>query len=294
MSDIMEFSFDEAKVIKAQGIDRFKLNRSGEIGRVSIIAFKSFHDMVLAQKARDKKEALTEEEKRVYIDKINAKLGEQLGKDPKELVEIDRLDIKAPKFWTSYTHFRENGIGTIRCLSKYSQGKLAKPDICCEQMGDADQTVATIVLVYPVDKSGMVDMDLLKMRKYTEVQTVKMSAKKYKKFENLYLEARTNNMPVIDIKITLDGDPKYQKFVVENGYTATWAKEDADPELRHWVLDQGLRAAKYIKNELGFEMTREKLAERLAGGAASAQALSSGEASAAAPQLKTSYDSLID
>jgi hypothetical protein len=293
MSGIIEFGFEESKVVKPQGIDSFKLSRSGEVARISIIIFKLYHEVIWAQKAKEAGRALTEEEKQMYLTKVNSKLAEKLGKKPEELTEFDRLDINSPKFGTAFTHYRD-GIGSIRCLSKYEGGNLVKPEICCNDIGEAEQQVATLVLKYPVEKDGKIDLDLLKQRKYTEIMTWRMSAKRFKKIESTYTDARNNKMPVIDLKLTLDGDPKYKKLVPENGYTAAWAREDADPELRRWVLESGLRNVKYLKSELGFEMSKEKLTERLRGASESAAALSGGEASAASPQITTSYDALLE
>ena len=47
MSDAIEFGFDDAKVIKNQGIDQFKLSKDGERARVSVISFKKFHDDII-------------------------------------------------------------------------------------------------------------------------------------------------------------------------------------------------------------------------------------------------------
>lgn len=293
MSDIMEFGFEESKVIKPQGVDRLKLSRPNEVARISIIAFRQFHEVIRAQKERQKGSPLSEDEKKEIFAKIDSKLAEQLKKPVADLTEIDRLDIKSPKFSFAFTHYRD-GLGSIRCLSKYNGTQLVKTELCCNELGDAEQQVATVVLKYPVDRDGQIDMDLLKQRKYTEVMTWRMSAKKFKRVEGVYIEARNHNMHVIDLKVTLDGDPKYQKFQIENGYTAAWAREDADPELRRWVLEQGLRSFKHVKGELGFELTKDKLLERLKGESASAAALSGGEASAPAPQQVQSYDNLLD
>ncbi len=293
---VMEFGFDDAKVVKVQGIDQFKLDKPGAKARVSIVHFKKFHDVVLANKAREKMAAgngpLTDEEKANYIKRVDEKLAEKLGKKPEEMTEVDRLDITNPKFSVAYTHYRD-GLGTIRCLSKYEGTVCVKPDICCDKIGDAEQTVATVVIQYPVDENLQVDMDLLKARKYTHFFIYKMSAKNFKKVETAYIEARGEKRQVVDLLVTLDGDPKYKKHLIQAPSTAFWAREGFDLEVRNWILDQGLRAAKYIDNNLGFVMKREQVIERLGGQAASAAALSDGQASADAPKLVDSYDSLL-
>lgn len=288
MSDIMDFGFEDAKVIKTQGIDQFKLSRSGEKGAFSIIAFKKYHDVILATKQKERGTAFSEEEKAELFKTIDVKIAERLGKKPEELTEIDRLDTRSPRFWFAFTHYKD-GIGGIRCLSKYQGSQLVKPEICCEQLGDAEQTVGTVVLRYPVDKEGNVDMDLFKLRKYTEVQLLKMASKKFKRLESTYADARKVNFPIIDVKVEMDGEQKFQKFNFTNGYTAAWMQDGVDPELRNWVLDQGLRAQKHVKNILGFEMKKETLVEKLRGELPSG----SSEASQPKPQLQKGYDELL-
>lgn len=293
MSDIIDFGLDDTKIIKTQGIDQFKLSRSGEKAAFSICAFKRFHDVVLAQKTMEKGKPLTEDEKAELFRTIDGKLAEKLGKKPEDLTEVDRLDVKAPRFWVAHTHYRE-GVGTIRCLSRYevNEGRhtCVKPEICCNEIGEAEQTVGTVVLRYPVDRDGNVDAELFKLRKMTEIQLLKCSTKKYKKLESTLLDARKHGFPVADVKVEMEGEQKYQKFNFSNGYTATWAQEGVDPALRNWVLDQGLRAQKHIKQILGFEMKKETLIEKLKGELPSG----SSEASAAKPALSsTSYDQLL-
>lgn len=293
-SNLVDFGFDDSKIIRTQGMESFKQNK-GERHRISVIAFKRYHDVVLANKIREAERPLTDAEKADLITRIDNKLAESLGKSVGDLTEADRLDIKQPRFSMAYTHF-DDRVGTIRCLSKYEGGELVKPDLCCAEFSDASQSVATIILIYPVDEHLQADMDLLQKRKYTYVRVYRMSAKKFKALESTYVGARNEGNEVIDLKITLEGDPKYQNQKIESGGTAAWAREGVDPEIRQWVLDQGLRSYKHVANNLGFELSREKLVERLAGNSGvsgSAGQLGGSEASAATPKLGTSYDDLL-
>lgn len=291
MADVMEFGFDDGKVIKNQGVDQFKQSRPNEKTRISIVSFKKVHDVILAQKARDKGAPLTDVEKAEFIAKIDAKLAEQLKKPVDQLTEVDRLDIKQPRFAFSFTHYGE-GVGTIRCLSKYEGSTVVKPEVCCDKFGDADQTVGTVIMTYPVDNDLQVDEDLLRARKYTNFYVYKMSAKKFQKVQAQYVEARNDKRFVIDLAVTLDGDPKYQKQNFSAMSAPVWGREGADPATRHWVLDQGLRAWKHVANSLGFEMTKDKLMEKLNAGSTS-QLSSGSEASAPAPALQSSYDEML-
>lgn len=287
-SEVMEFSFDDGKVIKNNAVDLFKQTRSGEKTRLSLISFKKFSDGVLASKARDKGAALTDAEKADFIAKVDKKLAEQLGKPVEALTEVDRLDIKAPRFAFAYTHYRD-GVGSVRCASKYEGSNVVRPELCCNKLGDADQTVAAVIMSYPVKDGMQVDEELLAARKYVNFYIWRMSAKKFRKLEDAYKEARGDDKFTIDLIVTLDGDPKYQKQQIVPGSNAVWAKGKLDSEARNWVLDQGLRMWKHVPNNLGYEMKMDKLAEKLGMGSPS---LSGGDATEA-PRLVSSYDDLI-
>jgi hypothetical protein len=298
--NIMEFGFDDAKVIKNQGVEQFKQGKKGEKTRVSIISFKKFHDVVLASKQREKVGPdgkmipLTDAEKSEYIQKIDAKLAQQLGKSVDQLTDVDRLDIKQPRFKFGFTHFGE-GVGTIRCLGKYEGSQLVKPEICCDKFGDAEQTVGAVIMTYPVDDDLNVDDDLLKAKKYTNFYIWKMGSKKFKKLETAYAGARSDGRFVLDLSVQLDGDPKYQGQVITAHATAFWAREGADPAVRAWVLDQGLRAWKHVDGNLGFEMAKDKLLEKLGVGSGSSThgAIGSGNSSDQ-PKLISDYGTLLD
>lgn len=299
-ADVMEIGFDDAKVVKPQGFEKFKQDRPGKIDRVSIIAFKTYLDVIIANKSREKGASLSDEEKAEIARKIETKLAEQNKKKVEDLTEVDRLDIKQPKFWVAYTHYQD-GIGTVRCHGKWEGNTLVKPGICCQKMGDAEQSIGTVLIRYPTDENNQVDAELLTKRKLTGIEIYKMSAKKYKKVEGAYIEARNNMvggepLRIIDLKVTLDGDPKYQKQIIEGGSTAFWARQDTAAEIRQWVLDQGLRAGKYVSKELGYDMPADKLAERLmGGGSASGNGGSAGQLAAAAAAPSTvNYDSLLE
>ncbi len=283
----MEFGFEESKVIKPQGMERFKLGKPGEIARISIVTFKKYSDTKIAQKTREKGAPLTDEEKEEIISKIDAKLKEQLSKT--ELTEADRTDMMSPRFGMAFTHY-DDRTGGLRCLSKYNGATVVKQELCCEKLGDADQTIATVVMLYPLNRDGTVDQDYLKARKNIDFQILRMTAKKYKKIESVYTDSRQNDMGVIDLKVTLDGEPKFQKFLIESGQTALWARKDADPELRSWVIEQGIRANKYVKNELGYEMSKEKLIEKLSAAGSS----STTETTAERPKVQGAYNKLLE
>ena len=290
-SDVMEFGFDDGKVVQVSGYERFTQSKHNELSRITVISFKRRIDSILKHRAQEKGSPLTDEEKAELIQKVDTKLSEKTGKPVNDLTEIDRLNIEQPKFAAAWTHFGD-GFGTIRCLSKRDGNTIIHRAACCntKKLQDAEQHVGCVILKYPIDSDGEVDLDLLNQKKYTTVELYRMSAKKYKKFESTYTGARKNGFKVIDMKVTLDGDSKYQKQNFENGMTAVWARsEGVKLEVRNWILEEGLRAWKHVEKELGFELSPEQLQQRLSG---SAQ-LGSGEASAPTPQLQAGYDDLL-
>lgn len=291
-NSVIEFSFDETKVVQSQGIDRFKQSKHGEVNIVSIVAFKKHIEKILVKKALEKGSPLTDAEKADLVKRVDTKLAERLGKKVEELTEVDRLDIDFPRFAVAWTHYGD-GLGTIRCLSKWQDKTIIQRAACCntQRLGDPEQTIVTLIVKYPMDNEGQVDLDLLKQHKYTSFEIWRMNAKKYKKLESVLVSARSKEFTTIDLKVQLDGDPKYQKQLITNDLTAVWARKDADPEVRQWILEEGLRNWKHIEKELGFVMTPEQLHQKLAGGG-SAGSLGSGEAEA--PKLQAGYDQLLD
>lgn len=286
MSDVYDFGFDEAKAIKVNQVDKFSQKKHGEINIVSIVSFKKFQDVIFAEKSKEKGSPLTDHEKSEFDQKIRKNLSERLNKPVDSLTEVDFLQLNKPKFSFSYTHYQD-GIGLIRCVGKYENGVLSKAGLCCDKIGDAEQTIATVIMTYPMDDTHQVDSDLLKAKKYTNFYVWRLNAKKYKKIESVYTAARNDNREVIDMKVTLDGDPKYQKQMIENHSSAFWARDSTDPEVRRWVLEMGLKNAKHVPTQLGFQMTADKLADRLGGG-------SSAPAEEEKPRLVSGYSSLIE
>lgn len=302
MSDVIEFGFDDGKVIKASGVEEFKLARAGEKARITLIAFKKYSDGIIAKKAKERWEnmsdgekegkslslsLLTDQEKLDLVTQIDKKLAERLGKPVEKLFETDRLDITKPKFWMGFTHYKD-GVGTIRCLGKYVGSTLEKPGKCCDKFGEAEQHAVTPILQYPVGEHLQPVIQMMKDKVYTYIWLYKMSSKQYKRLESTFVEAAADGKPTMDLKVTLDGEPKYKKHLYESA-VCTWAKEDFDAELRNWILDQGLRAAKHCPNRLGMEITEQKLLEKLG---ESPAALASGAAEAA-PKVQSSYAGLL-
>lgn len=297
MSNLMDFSFDDGKVIQAQGIEKFKQEKSNQQNKVSIVAFKSHAETVFAAKAKERGEPLSDEEKAELNSKVDVKLAENLGKKVDDLTEIDRLNLKSPRFSVAWTHYGE-GIGTIRCLSERDKsGQVVKPALCCKatsRLKEAEQKIATLVMVYPTDEEGKIEHDIFMQRKFTRFEIWRLTPKKFRAIQSCYTDARENNVEIVDLRVVLDKDPKYQNQVISNPVGAAWAKDDVDPEVRNWVLGTALKNYKYVKNELGFEMSVEKLSEKLSGMQASSSALSEGSASASSPRVQNSYKNLLD
>lgn len=289
MSDVLEFGFESGNVIKNTTVDFFKQTKSGEKTRVSIISFQKVYDIGFAKESGVKGSPLTDSEKAEIIAKIDKNLAEQYKKPVSELTEADRLDISRPKFAVSHTHYKD-GVGSIKCASKYEGNTVTKPNVCCEKLGDAEQMVGVVVMTYPVKDGIKVDEELLAAKKYVNFYMWRMNAKKYMKIRDAYAEAKSDDRLIIDLIVTLDGDPKYQKQQIVAGSNAVWARGPLGSETRQWVLNQGLKLWKHVPNNLGYDMKMDKLLEKLG---QSPQALESGNSAADTPRLVGNYDSLL-
>lgn len=294
-SDIIEFGLDDVGTVNVNSIEPWKQQRPGEISRISIVCFKTFADCYFTQKFKETGRVISDDEKHEIIKKIDIKLAAQLNKPVEQLVQEDRLELKQPRLAMSRTHFKD-GVGTIRCLSKYDGNTLIKPELCCEKMTEATQSVATLIMTYPLDRDNQIDEDLLANKKYTNFHVWKMSPKKYEKFQTAYKDAHKSGSFLVDLKVALDtGDVKYQKQHIEacRG-DAVWANARmTEAGIKSWVLDQGLRNWKHIQDNLGYSMKREQLVEKLQLSSGSGQNQPAA-ATASTPQLQQSYDSMLD
>lgn len=293
MTDILEFGFEDSNVVKSNDLEMFKQSANAKKHIISIIAFKKHSDKVLAKKhaeARAAGKSLSEAEIADVLAKVDAKLAERLGKPVESLTEVDRLDPTSPRFGVANTHYAE-GVGSFRCLSTFSGQNVTKREICCEKYGDPQQQVATIIMTYP--GQGQVDKELLKQQKYVEFYAWRMTGKKFQQINQTYTDARNDEKQVINMRVTLDGDEKYQKQKIEVQGHATWNLEGFE-DTRQWVLDTGYRMFQQIDKTLilGQKWTKDKLLSKMSGSGAAAQ-ITGGDDEKPKPQLTTSYDELI-
>lgn len=283
-----EFGFDDAGTVKNNAVELFKQSKSNQKDRVCIIAFKKISDTIIAKKAKEAGAPLSEAEKAEVIKKIDEKLAEKLKKSVSELTEVDRLDLQKVRFAFDWTHYKD-GVGTIKCLSEREGATVTKAKTCCTSIGDAEQTIGTVIMTYPVNEDGTVDEQLLSQMKYVNFHVWKLSTKKYKSVETAYKDAMSDGRNLIDLHVKLDGEVKFQKQLITAASTPPWAKEGFNPEVRNTILEAGLRYWKHVGNNLGFAMSHDKLLEKL-GKSPSALA---GEAADDKPKLQSSYDDML-
>lgn len=296
MSDIVEFGFDDEVSIQNNTLEPFKQERTGQKDRVSIIVFKRHNDKVIEQKVKEaakEGKTLTEQEKAQIFASIDAKIAEKFKKPISEVQEIDRLDTRDPKWAYGWNHYRED-VGVIKCMSTYEGPNVIKKRLCCQEIGEASQALATIIMRYPLLDNGDPDTDLLKMRKQVRFQAWKVSPKKFAQISERYLDERKdNNKYVLDLKLQLEGEPKFQKQIMGSS-TATWAREDVPLEVKQWILEAGITAMTKIKSVIGFEIKEEALVEKLrAGGKSVALGDKPREEDKPRGSLQTDYGSML-
>lgn len=293
MSDILEFGLDEPEVVKFNDLEMFKQSANQKKHLVSIISFKKHSDKVLQKKEREAHEEgrpFTDADRAEIIAKVDEKIAEKLGKKVSDLTEVDRLDINSPRFGTTNTHYVD-GVGSFRCLSSRTNR-----EICCNKYGDPSQSIATIILSYPTDRQGQLDKELLRQQKYCNFYVWRMTPKKFQQVNQAYSDARSDGKSTINLRVTLDGDEKYQKQKIEVQSSATWATEGFE-DTYQWVLDTGYRMFQQMDKSiiLGMKLTREKLLEKISGsGGGSAAQITGGDEEKPKQMLSSSYDSLID
>jgi hypothetical protein len=292
-SQVIDFGFDDANIIKISNADVFKQSKNGEIARVSLIWFKTHHESYLKKETIKKGGPLTNEETAALFEKIDKKLAEKLNKSIEQLTEVDRLNIGEPKFKMNRVHYKE-GLGTIKCLSRYEGSTIVKAEECCNRLGDADQRIGTVIMTYPIGDEEQIDFDLLNAKKYTKFWIYVLAPKKAMTIKSCYDEAKREGGDVIDLKVKLDGDPKFQKQIITGTRSAGWAKDTTNPEIKNWILEQGLRLQKYIVQNLGYDMKVETMLEKLGAGQSSSYTQNRQDSGGEAPkQMVQSYTDLL-
>ncbi len=287
-----EFDLDNTEAVKVKSIENFKQQKPGEKARLSIISFRKMSDVIIDRKQKEAGRHFSDSEKAEIIAEADKKLAAKLNKSVSQLTEVDRLSLDNVRLMTERTHYKD-GIGTIRCMSKFEGNNLSQQEICCQHLGEPSQKIGTIVMKYPVDKHGKVNQDLLRNREYIEFYVWAFSPKKFDQIRSKYAEAKGDDPPRsrIDLNVTLDGDPKYQKQLIEIASgTPFFLREDFPVDMRVWILDNGIRLFKHVSDSLGFSMKKDTLLEKLG--------LSSGSSyddDKPTPQLNSasSYDDLI-
>jgi hypothetical protein len=139
---------------------------------------------------------------------------------------------------------------------------VVKPEICCQRLGDATQTIGVLIVRYPLKNDLSVDVDMVNAFQGLDFFIWKISSKKFHQIEDAYRSARTVDRHIIDLIVTLDGDPKYQKQSITACENAMWEGDNINIETQNWILNLGLRLWKHAAPAIGVEIELDKLHEK--------------------------------
>lgn len=148
---------------------------------------------------------------------------------------------------------------------------LAKGPEFAKLAGPAKQAVATIIVVWPTDKSGQVNGQALANGEGIEVSSWVFSSERYDQ-----LKRRNNEFPLHQFDLTMAcTDTQYQKMDLSPCKNSTFASLLASDKARAKEIVAGINASiadleKNIKNELARDLSLDKLREKMGGASASA------------------------
>lgn len=207
-------------------VDRFK----GETGITYRAALMYFHplstSLVLASKRKARKEG-TEVDKAAVKKALDAALAKRVEEyevsSVDELAEWQKLDFRRTQFKKYKSHYKE-GVGfVVSRLGKDGE----EADKVWGMLGDPRDYYTTVILVYPTDREGNVEKELLLSR-----STVKPWRFGRGSFNRLIeVEQKLKNLPGggsaslanMDLSLKCTND-KFQNFDIDFASEAIWTK----------------------------------------------------------------------
>lgn len=178
--------------------------------------------------------------------------------------------------WTSQDKAGNTVTRFVGCERHYLAGVgyfLAKGPEFTKIAGPPKQAIATIVVIWPTDKTGKLNGDAIGKGEGIEVASWVFSAERYDQ-----LRRRNNEFPLHEYDLTMAcTDTQYQKMDLSPCKNSTFAElaksEKPRPkEVISAIRLQILEIEKNIKSELARDLTLDKLREKMGGTTASAGA----------------------
>lgn len=255
-------SAEDSRKVSTNKTDWYK----GDKDRTDAIAIVNFssRDASFLRAALAKKPDLSEDEKRQVIAAGRKKIAEALGKPVDALDPVDLLDLSECRFKAVSGSYKE-GLGYVawpKVMTADEQKLYVEAKV-----GPRKDYVTTIVVTYPVDDEGDIDMDrLTKMKEGRLVEAFKvlpwrMSTDKYHDLVRINKKLVKGGRSLADTDLSvLCTDKNFQKLKIEDdaSHPSAWK---SNPALKRAVLERAIKLQDKLEpfRKLSIEDLREKL-----------------------------------
>jgi len=208
----------------------------GQILRVAFLYFHTYDVNAVAKAikvARDEGKKLDKDaRKAVGLKALEARAAE-LEKSLDQLTPADRLDFGQVHFKKMNAHYAE-GLGYV--LSRLGKDG-ADADSVWKQMEDPKLYFTTLLLIYPTDREGNIDVEGIKAGKW-DILPWRFSKRTYENIWKTNETLRGNDLSIASQDLKLEcSDEKYQNISTTAVGKALWQKSD---KFKAAVLDKAL------------------------------------------------------
>jgi len=194
----------------------------GEKGAVYRVGLMYFHPLAIAvmRAAKKKKPDITREELEKVGQAALAKRAEALGKPADQLQDHEKLNLDTAKFHRVDAHFKE-GFGF--CVSRLGMDG-ADMDAIWAMMGDKKSYFCTTLLLYPVNREGEVNKEMLKAGNF-DTKPWRFSGKVYGQLHKVAAGLRSNDLSIATQDLTLTcTNTDFQNFDIQPSGKALWRR----------------------------------------------------------------------
>lgn len=255
-------STEDAKKVNTSRTDWYK----GDKDRTDALAIVNFspRDHSFLRAALAKKPDLTEAQKIQVIAEGRKKVAEALGKSVDALDPVDLLDLSECRFKAVSGSFKE-GVGYVswpKTMTAEEQKLYVE-----SKVGPRKDYVTTIVVVYPVDDEGEIDMDrLTKVKDGRLVESFKvmpwrMSTDKYHDLVRINKKLVKGQRSLADTDLVVQcTDKNFQKLKIDDdaSHPSAWRSH---PAVKRAVLERAIKLQDKLEpfKRYSIEDLKEKL-----------------------------------
>lgn len=255
-----------------------KFTQKGQTLRVALLYF---HDVARIAAAAAMRNKAAKAEVIAAAEAAITARAKELGKEVGQLSPVDKLNINKAQFRMFSAHYQE-GLGYV--VSRLGLDG-AEADKVWKQLSEPKKYFTTLLLVYPTDRDGNVDKEVLKahfgQRKFALIP-YRFSGMTYDQLWNINDGLRSNDLEISGQDLIVEcQDTQYQKVAIRPAGKAIYR---TNVDIQRAVLEAAVD--KYSVLAPFREMTTDELRAKLGG-------TSGGNGAKPAAVVSTDFESLL-